>query len=99
MIHIIEHTIDDEEEKMPSRELFHEIEAIQQYELQEFPQIRLCFRILGYKKQNNNDKNYVIVEYFVLGQGSHEVDGDDIAIGDKAAVILAQERIPYIKFS
>lgn len=99
MINIIEHTFDDEVEKVPPRELFHEIQGIQQYELQEFPHIRLCFRILGHQKKNNDEKNYVIIEYFVLGQGSHEVDSDDVAIGDKAAMILAQEKMPYIKLS
>lgn len=97
MINIADHTFDDEVEKAPPRELFHEIEEIQQYELQEFPQIRLCFRILGHQKKNINKKNFVIIEYFVLGQGSHEVDSDDVAIGDKAALILAQEKMPYIK--
>ncbi len=99
MINIIDHTLDNELEKMPSRELFYEIEAIQQYELQEFPQIRLCLRILGYQKKNNNEKNYVIIEYFVLGQGNHEVDGIDVAIGDRAALILAQEKMSHIKLS
>lgn len=98
MINIVDYTFDDEMEKVPSRELFHEIEAIQQYELQEFPQIRLCLRILGHQKNSNHKKNYVTIEYFVLGQGNHEVDSFDVAIGDRAAQILAQEKMPYIKF-